>query len=115
MIDCNNLTDAVKRISLVLECDQINQGWLRLATPFQYPDGANIDVFLGEPAGDVLRLSDLGQTTANLLDLHLKPWTSARRAQIVKDICSSLGVSQAGGEYFTDIRDLRDLASAIVR
>ena len=98
-ITCDQLQSLATQISLVTACDAVRDGSLRLATPFRYPDGSQIDLFL--QAGDNLlgemELSDKGQTMAYLLDLHVKPWTSQKRKQTLADICSSLGVEQEGG------------------
>ena len=85
---------AVSSFSLVKGCDVVRNGMVRLATPFQYPNGAGIDLFLGAQPElfDKWTLTDLGQTTAWLLDLNLKLWTTEKRKQLVTDICRGLKV-----------------------
>ena len=46
-LDCANLERIAHSISLVQECDVVRNGALRLSTPFVYPNGSNIDIFLG--------------------------------------------------------------------
>ena len=103
--DCESLKAYLGSFSLVKQCDVVKDNSLRIATPFQYPDGSLIDVFLkGE--GDLwetLELSDKGYTTAYLLDLQIKHWTTIRRKTIVSDICKSLGVMHDGGVFKTRI------------
>lgn len=108
---------AVSGFSLVKGSDVIRNGMVRLATPFQYPNGAGIDLFLGaQPEHvDKLTLTDLGQTTGWLLDLNLKLWTTERRKQLVADICQSLEVSQEGGQFQLILSDLKQLPEAMVR
>ena len=80
-LDCTKLKELVSGFSLISDCDIVSDHSLRMATPFQYPDGSQIDLF-AKPAGelfDEVELSDKGQTTAYLLDLHVKLWTTKKR------------------------------------
>jgi hypothetical protein len=99
-IDCRRLADLVSRFSLVEQCDTVRNGMLRLATPFRYPDGSSIDLFLTpEPdAAGQLTLTDLGHTTAYLLDFGVRPAGTKKRQIQWADICQSLGVIRDGGE-----------------
>jgi len=119
MMDCENLQTYLKGFSLVRECDVVRNGMLRMATPFQYPDGGYIDLFLGKKQElfDDWVLTDLGQTTAYLLDLNIKPWATKKRKQIIADVCESLGVDQDGGEFSVVIsqENIFDLSHSIVR
>lgn len=117
--DCSNIREVAGSLPLIEACDTVRDGSLRLATPFRYADGSNIDVFL-ESGGELLpthRLTDKGQTVAYLLDLHLKPWTTRKRRQLVQDICAGLGVEQNGGAFSILVKegDLRSLPSDIAR
>jgi hypothetical protein len=118
-LDCAQLGKIVQSFSLVRECDKIRNGMLRISTPFQYPDGSQVDVFLGseEPLfPDKLVLTDLGQTTAYLLDLQVKPWATAKRKQIISDICSRLDVELRGGALTVSLVNApTEIPQAIVR
>lgn len=102
--------------SLVGEIDFVRNGYLRIETCIKYPDGDSIDVFLSEQkdAQFPLLLSDLGQTTAWLLTLDLKPFNSQKRKAIVDDILRMYGVRIANNALELPIRRLEDLASSIV-
>jgi hypothetical protein len=117
--DCSNIRSIISDVCLITACDQVRDGSLRLATPFRYPDGSQIDVFL-KASGDLFEgfeLSDKGQTTAYLLDLHVKPWTSQKRKQTLADICATLGVEQDGGAFLIKLRkeEMKDLPDAMLR
>lgn len=117
--DCSNIRSLITDVCLITACDQVRDGSLRLATPFRYPDGSQIDVFL-KAAGDLFEgfeLSDKGQTTAYLLDLHVKPWTSQKRKQTLADICATLGVEQDGGAFRVRLgkEEIKDLPDAMLR
>lgn len=118
-IDEQSLRRMVEGFSLVKSCDSVENGMLRVATPFQYSDGSQVDLFIENellPEKDVI-LSDMGQTVAYLLDLHVRPWTSKRRELAVVDICQSLGVHKEGGQILTRVPSLESTAvtDAIVR
>jgi hypothetical protein len=114
---CEQIKKAVSEFSLVKACDDIRNGMVRLATPFQYPNGAVVDLFLGQKPElfDKWVLTDLGQTTAWLLDLNLKLWTTEKRKQIVTDICKGLDVTQDGGQFQLVLADMKQLPDAMVR
>lgn len=114
---CEQIQKALSGFSLVKACEGIRNGMLRLATPFQYPNGDGIDVFLSQKPElfDKWLLTDLGQTTAWLLDLNLKIWTTEKRKQIVADICKSLDVTQEGGQFQLVLSDMNQLPDAMVR
>jgi hypothetical protein len=99
----------------------IKNGMLRLSTPFRYPDGSFVDLFLGD-SGDVyapIRVTDLAQTAAYLLDVHVKPWATQKRKQIVEDVCRALAVERNDGELLVRLKaeDLSTeaLSDAMVR
>lgn len=118
-LTCSSIQDSIKDFSLVKDCDVIQNGTMRLATPFQYPEGSNIDMFLSNTNTLIPEwvLSDFGQTTAYLLNLHLKHWATKKRKQLVSDICASLGVELDGGQLQIKIQADRisELPQAIVR
>lgn len=108
-LDCTKLRNLVSGFSLISDCDIVGDHSVRMATPFQYPDGSLIDLF-AKPTGelfDEVELSDKGQTTAYLLDLHVKLWTTKKRKQMVSDICHSLGVKQDGGQFLMRVPEAR--------
>jgi hypothetical protein len=118
-LNCEEIKNWISHFSLVEECDVIRNGMLRMATPFQFANGSKIDIFTGfdTETPDQIVLSDLGTTSAYLLDVNVKPWTTKKRKQIVADICESLGVFQVDGEFKIILRpDQKDeFASAMVR
>src|SRR5208283_3659269 len=47
---------------------------------------------------DSFMLTDLGETTAYLLEMNIRPWKTQRRKKMIETICSTLNVKQDGGE-----------------
>jgi hypothetical protein len=121
MTTCEDLSGFTSGFSLIESCDQTRDGFMRLSTPFRYPDGSQIDLFLGSPsesrAGVDFILSDKGQTTAYLLDLNVRPWTTRKRKQAVDDVCETLDVRLEGGQLTINLTEqqLPDISSMIVR
>jgi len=118
MIDCS-VVNAGTSVSLVQQCDIVGNGALRMLTPFRYPNGAQIDLFLEErePLLGTFILSDLGQTTSYLLDLQVKPWASNKRRQIIEDVCRSLDVQWRGGRFQIELEgsDVAQLSPCMMR
>lgn len=95
------------------------RGHIRIETPFLYPDGSNVDVFVvNDPDRPLLpptRLTDFGQTTAFLLNHEVKPWTSAKRRVQLQEAVSLCGVELVGGALVKPITDVeKDLEEGII-
>ena len=99
MIECVELSRIVSTIPMVRGCDRIRSGALRMATPFTYPNGELVDLFL-EEAKDLLGsyvVSDMGQTWMYLHDAEVKVDSTSRRKQMLADICAELSVQYRNG------------------
>jgi hypothetical protein len=90
-----------------------------LQTALQYPDGSFIDVFIRNdgqiPLDHRIVLSDLGQTTAWLLDLRLKPWLSEKRRRFVADTLAVYGATLEGGALEIKVMPGEALGPAVLR
>ena len=118
-LNCESLREVVSGFSLVRQCDVTKNGMLRIATPFNYPNGSHIDLFL-LPNANLLgefTLSDYGQTADYLADMNIKPWATKKRRTLIEDICNVLQVLSKGGtfEIQVDSQNLSELPQAIVR
>ena len=106
--------------TLVTSNDPLPRGHVRLETGLLYPDGSSVDVFV---VNDVplhhgpgpIRLSDLGQTTAWLLDLQVRVWLSKKRQAFVEDVLRLYRVRRDGGALILDLGVGDDLAVAVLR
>jgi hypothetical protein len=117
-LDCQSLKAIVDKFSLVEQCDVIKNGALRIATPFNYPNGSQIDLFLEYSNGLFSQyvLSDYGLTANYLLDMHIKAWSTSKRRQLIEDICETLEVGSETGVFRVPLgQDIAALSSAIVR
>ncbi len=115
-IEYNDIKNHIEDFSLVTSYETIKNGMMRIQTPFQYMDGSYIDLFLGTTGiCRTLTITDLGQTVANLLDVHIKISTTKKRKEKVDSICKSLQVLQDKGEFKVYLDNMNELSSAIVR
>lgn len=105
--------DDVKRgLSALFSCAEI-RGRIRIRTPFLYPDGEVVDLFLLQDDGRV-SVTDFGETTR-----WLKQQTSALRRtpnqlRLIQDVCLTLGIEFFQGQLL--LRATPDgLSDAVVR
>lgn len=119
MINCEKTKEHIRSFSLVKECDAIQSGDLRIATPFNYPNGSAIDLFItrGDDLFKNYILSDFGQTSDYVSDMQFNLWATKKRRDIINDICESLNVTQSDGQFEIKLDDkgLTCLSDAIVR
>ncbi|OQX26523.1 MAG: hypothetical protein BWK80_09935 [Desulfobacteraceae bacterium IS3] len=96
-----NIKEYIRPFSLVIACDTIKNGALRIATPFIYPNGSHIDLFLAHSLDlfDNYILSDAGQTSDYLADMQFNLWATKKRLTLIEDICRSLNVTQSDGQF----------------
>jgi hypothetical protein len=116
---CEKLKEYLSSFSLIQECDIVKNGAIRFATPFTYPNGSYIDLFL-QPKNDLLKsyiLSDYGQTYYYLQDSGFNIWGTKKRSQFVTDICESLGVRYKQGMFEIEFGEdnLPQISNFIVR
>jgi hypothetical protein len=118
-LDCSNLERMVHALPLVRGCDVVRNGALRMSTPFFYPNGDHIDVFLQRDRNlfQSLSLSDYGQTALYLRSAQVKMEATARKKEIIEGILGQLGVRLKGGDLFVNIpdSDSPDISDAIFR
>lgn len=116
-----NVEEQARKIckDVVRSVEPTHGGHICIQTAFQYPDGGYIDVFIRRDAqlklGGTIILSDLGQTTAWLLDLRLKPWLSEKRRRFLEDSLSVYGAHMEKGAVEIELTPTDSLGSAVLR
>ena len=83
------------------ECTSID-GWLRVTTPYVYPNNDNIEVFIKEISHNLIRVSDLGQTTRHLHSHAFDIYSTPRRKCLFALIASWSNVKVRNGEIYRD-------------
>ena len=102
-----------ERIGGLFSCTPVRE-YVRIRTPFLYPDGDVIDLFLKESQG-TLTLADLGETLRWLRGQSISQRRSAKQQQLIEDVCLTHGVELYKGMLMLRLRPGEELASAVTR
>ena len=86
----------------------------RIRTPYLYPDGDNIDIFCKQQ-GDVVLVSDLGETTRWLRMQTVAPRRSPKQKALIEDACQTHGVEFYRGMLQARCRPVDQLAAVTFR
>lgn len=89
-------------------------GYLRIRTPFLYPDGDVIDLFIKETGG-VHTITDLGETSRWLRMQSLSPKRSPKQNKLLEDVCLNHGLEFYRGMLLARAKTLPELAPVFMR
>jgi hypothetical protein len=95
----------------LFECSRVNR-YTRIRTPFFYPDGDVIDLFLEEKNGEII-LTDLGETLRWLSSQAVSEKRSKKQLELIQDVLKGTGVRQHHGSLQLDVRDAADFANTV--
>jgi hypothetical protein len=109
-LTCQPITDLLGAMYSCTEHGNI----LRVRTPFWYPDGGVVDVFLKQN-GETYTLSDLGEGSGWLRLQTLSGKRSPKQQRLSEDICLTLGVEFYKGQLMMRCKDINKLPEAIHR
>lgn len=73
------------------ECTDLD-GRIRVRTPFVYPDGDVLDVFI-KPQGDSVTITDLGETVRWLRSVTLSAKRSPKQQRLLHEVCKTHNVA----------------------
>jgi hypothetical protein len=107
---CELITE---QMGLIFTCVSVNQ-YIRIQTPFLYPDGDVIDIFYKEE-GDAGTLTDLGETMRWLRMQTVSQRKSLRQRQLVADICLNHNIVLYRGMLTVPVGRSEDLAGAVMK
>ncbi len=107
---CELITE---QTGLLFTCVPTNQ-YIRIQTPFLYPDGDIIDVFY-QDQGDIATLTDLGETMRWLRMQTATQRESPKQRQLIADICLTHNVEIYRGMLMVRVRRSEDPAAAVMR
>jgi Domain of unknown function DUF1828 len=102
-----------QQLGALFTCEPVGE-FIRIETPFLYPDGDILDIFY-QQEGKTIHLTDLGET------LHwLKMQTTAQRKtskqiQLISDICLIHDVKLDHGALVTQLKASEELADALMK
>lgn len=99
----------------LFRCAEVGR-YIRIRTPFMYPDGDYIDIFWENRAGDeTVTLSDLGETVRWLKMQASTLKRSPKQNQLILDVCLTHGVEFFKGMFQVRYRPGDNLAMAVTR
>ncbi len=107
---CELITE---QMGLLYNCSQIEQ-YVRIQTPFLYPDGDIIDIFF-QGEGDIGTLTDLGETLRWLRMQTVTQRQSRKQQQLIADICLTHNVEFYHGMLTVRVRQSEDFAADVIR
>ncbi len=100
-------------IALLYECKEVN-GFTRIRTPYLYPDGDLVDVYVKLDSTDGLTITDLGETLRWLRMQTTSPKRSLRMNQLIADVRVTHGVELYRGALSLRSEE-KNLASDVIR
>ena len=88
--------------------------YLRVRTPYRYPDGDYIDLFC-KVDGEVLTVSDLAETTGWLRMQSATLRRSTKQRQLIEDACATHGIEFHRGMLQARCHAVEELAQVVTR
>ena len=108
---CQQIADTIGQL---YDCAEISNGFIRIRTPYLYPDGDIIDLYWKEREGQQI-LTDLGETLRWLDTQTASQKLSKRQTQALEDIRLTHGVELYRGTLTLRIRSSESLAEGLTR
>lgn len=105
--------EIVGGLGALFSCSEIN-GYTRVRTPFLYPDGDVIDLFLKSKDG-VTTISDLGETSRWLRMQSLSPKRSPKQSKLLEDVCLNHGLEFYRGMLMARVKPLDTPSEVFMR
>ena len=114
-MNASDLCEALRRgLSSLYECTLAPQDAVRVRTPFMYPDGDIVDVFVEERGGEYL-LTDYGEALGWLQMQSFTDDLTPNQRRLVEDVCLTLGIDLDRGQLTLRCARTSDLADAVQR
>lgn len=88
---------------------------IRVRTPFLYPDGDVIDLYVVSKTENWISVTDYGETVRWLKSQTLARKKSPKQKQMISDICTTLGVELFRGMLIIRVDSVAKLTDAIFR
>ncbi len=100
-------------IGELFTCSSVNE-YTRIRTPFLYPDGDVVDVYLKEKTG-VVTLTDLGESLRWLRMQSLSPRRSPKQQKLLEDVCLTHGLELFRGMLVLRVMTGETMGKAVTR
>lgn len=83
------------------ECRSM-EGWLKVITPYLYPDNDHIEIFIKEISAELIRVSDLGETLRHLHSQAFDVYSTPKRKFLFESLLSRSNLNTINGEIYKD-------------
>ncbi len=103
-----------ENIGELFDCSPVGD-YTRIRTPYLYPDGDVIDIFLRDSADGASTLTDLGETLGWLRTQTVSERKTDRQKRLIEDVCLTHGVELYRGMLMVRVKDIADISEAITR
>jgi hypothetical protein len=107
-------TSIQEQMGELFRCADVGN-YIRIRTPFMYPDGDYIDLFCERASDETTTLSDLGETVRWLKMQTIAPRRSPKQNQMIQDVCLTHGVEFYRGMLLVRCRPGDNLAMVVMR
>lgn len=107
---CDIITQGLGEL---FSCALVN-GYTRVRTPFLYPDGDIIDLFVSEQDG-LFTITDLGESLRWLRMQNTSPRRSPKQQKLIEDVTLSHGLELFRGMLVARARTSNELTSVLLR
>ena len=107
---CELITE---QMGLLYSCLPVGE-YIRIQTPFLYPDGDIIDIFF-QGEGNTGTLTDLGETMRWLRMQTITQRQTLKQQQLIADICLTHNVETYRGMLMVRVKQSEDFVDAITR
>jgi hypothetical protein len=102
-----------EKLGSLFSYSQVN-GFTRIRTPFLYPDGDVIDLFLQEK-NESMTVTDLGETMRWLRAQCISPRRSPKQRALIEDVCLNHGIEFFRGMLLARVKPADNLAAVVMR
>ena len=102
-----------KNLGALFSCVDVN-GFTRIRTPFLYPDGDVIDLFVQNLNG-AMTITDLGETLRWLRSQSIAPRRSPKQTKLIEDVCLNHGLEFYKGMLIARVKSDDNLAPIAMR
>lgn len=103
----------VQSLGALFDCSP-HGDYQRIRTPFLYPDGDSIDLFVKQ-TGDIWTITDLGETLRWLRMQSLSPKRTPKQQAMIEDVMLNHGVEFFKGMLMARCRLMSDYAPTVLR
>ncbi len=103
-----------EQMGALYECGEKSDGLLQIRTPFMYPDGDYVDLYLRQGAGSAT-LTDYGETLRWLEMQSGALQITSKRRRLINDVCMTQGVEFFQGALVSRLESEDEIAQSVVR